>query len=359
MALAGCNLVFPRPEDNATVEDAPPLEDGPLPDGPESLCFGADLVRICLNSEPAASFVIQPGEQTVNTTSATSCVSYSTAVDAEDPDACVIAAKEITILGTLRARGDRSLVLVASSRITIAGEIDASSTFAVQGASPMILNGDCETGIPGSNAGGAGGSFGTRGGNGGSNFGGSAQGASAGMPTVPTRLRGGCPGGDGNPAMSGRVFGNGGGAVAVLSKTITIAGTINVSGGGARGGRSVFDGGGGGGSGGMILLDGEAVTVDSSGALFANGGGGGEGADSTQGGKDGGESANPTTAARGGGVIGGGSGGDGGDGSTSANGENGDPAMAGAAGGGGGGGGGYIHSRTAITGGGQISPAPR
>jgi hypothetical protein len=94
-------------------------------------------------------------------------------------------------------------------------------------------------------------------------------------------LFGGCGGGAGGGPDTGYTTGNGGygggsgGAIQItVNDTLTVTGTIRVSGAGGGGGH-YGAGGGGGGSGGVVLL--EAHSVNVSGLVAANGGGGGAG----------------------------------------------------------------------------------
>jgi len=113
---------------------------------------------------------------------------------------------------------------------------------------------------------------------------------------LPTTLRSGCPGGDGETTGSG---GQGGGAVLPISQTkIKVTGSINASGAGSQGANVGPHGGGGGGSGGMIF--GDAPLIEITGNVFANGGGGGGGSNSNQSGVDGGQPSNAQTNGKGG-----------------------------------------------------------
>jgi len=94
-------------------------------------------------------------------------------------------------------------------------------------------------------------------------------------------LFGGCGGGAGGGPDTGYSTGNGGygggggGAIQItVNDTLTVNGTILVSGGGGGGGH-YGAGGGGGGSGGAVLLEAHSISV--SGLVAANGGGGAAG----------------------------------------------------------------------------------
>ena len=286
------------------------------------------------------------------------------------PALCVIQGQNITLNNDqLRdSSGSRPLVFVATDSITINGTIDATTKRGKTGA-PGAASGGCTNAtaqVETSGAGGGGGvSFGTLGGNGGSGShrgGGTAQAAATG---TPPGVRSGCRGGGGGNGMfqvfqftGGGDGGFSGGAVYFLAKnTITINGTIDVSGMGGGAG-SLSSGGGGGGPGGLVGLD--AATITLTGTIIANGGaGGGAGGPgqyqqqgknggqvlvsytSGNNGKDGGQA--QAKGGQGGSPNGEGdaSGGDGGDGTDSQNqtGGSGDSASGQPCGGGGGGGG--------------------
>jgi hypothetical protein len=204
------------------------------------------------------------------------------------------------------AIGSRPLILVAVSTITVAATLDVASHRVSGQHGAGSPSPECTFGTlpPGGNGGGgAGGSFGGRGGDGG---GATARGI-AGTPTVPTEIRGGCPGQRGASlgGVSVSQFGAGGGAIYLIAnESITITGTINASGAGASAtgfsGGGTGLGGGGGGSGGMIGLD--AAILDISGRVFANGGGGagGTGGGGGNGGSFGQDPSAPLVAAPGG-----------------------------------------------------------
>jgi len=279
----------------------------------------------------------------------------------QDAKYCVIVGTSIAVASgmTLRAHGTKPLVLLATDTFDLEGKIDVSSKHGDPkfgaGAKPP---GSClATTAAIGHSGGYGGSFGGAGGMGGTPV--STTGEAAGVPapaiTLPTELRGGCPGGDGagNVGSAGS-GGSGGGAVAIIAVTsIHLNGQINASGAGGLGGtgNGSGGGGGGGGSGGMIVLD--APVIDAGAGpnvwLYANGGGGGQGGTASGAGSgagdDGMESPDPTTQAPAGANINR-SGGRGGSGSAGTI-KDGDPATAAVNsgnGGSGGGGSGFIRS---------------
>jgi len=363
------------PDGEVVVElDGPPVADAAMLDATvQPVCVGS-FVQVCVDPPREARTVMT---QKIDTTNSTMCAAYAST----PPLAlCVITGTAITLPAgnTVTVVGNRPLVLLSTSAITIDGTLDAASKRARDrdGTGPGADTGPCPsnsvsptTGLQG--GGGFGGSFGTGGGNGGNaptGFGGIAGAA----PNITT-LTGGCPGGSGanNAFGSGRGGGghSGGAVLLVAPQTITVSSgaTINASGRGGDAGRGSFTnqggGGGGGGSGGMIAFDGDTVTL--AGKCFANGGGGAEGSGHDTG-RDGGESTAPDTKARGGGSNSGNSGGDGGDGA--GNGDGASPGNAGAAGpmgtgtggGGAGGGAGVIKIVAAHqTVGGGLSPLPR
>lgn len=233
-------------------------------------CFGSaasgGLVQPCFATEPTGSVTLTAD---INTNDACATVSNTTA--------CVLAGGSITVpAGTqIRVTGNKPLVLVAVTSITIDGTIDAASHIADGTTGPGANDGTCDAGTaPGVHGGGAGGSFGLVGGSGGA--------TNPGMPgaaAATVTLRGGCRGQDGSEDVAGTrgIGGAGGGAIYLIAQSISIGstGAINASGAGGTNGMNNLASGGGGGSGGLIGL--EAPTLNHQGLLLANGGGGGEG----------------------------------------------------------------------------------
>ncbi len=265
LATTGCQAIFPLtpPPLGADASiDATPVD--------AQQCFGMSgaLVEFCLDAEPAGALVL--GTTTIITHSDSICA------PSESPAAklCIVAARSIEITGTVRAIGDRPLVLFSSTTISVAqgASIDVSSLPLTPGAGSGPGSPSCPTTSPATGRlGGAGGSFGGEGG-----VGGTALGVLGTMPPpsfTPVLLHGGCPGTPGASSAAGR----GGGAVYLAAaQSITVLGTINASGSGGRGGLN-DTGGGGGGAGGMIVLDAPQIMTGSSTQIFANGGGGGGG----------------------------------------------------------------------------------
>jgi hypothetical protein len=188
---------------------------------------------------------------------------------------CVIAGSSITLASgkTLIAHGSKPLVLLATSMFDLAGTIDVSSK---RGGTPGAgaLASCPNTTAAAGNSGGFGGSFGGKGGDGGT-IAGTPDGtngiAAPALPTLPTDLRGGCPGGNGSSTTAGiaPAGGSGGGAVLIIAvDKIQMNGTINASGSGGKGGPNMKSGGGGGGSGGMIVLDSPMIVPGTSASIW-------------------------------------------------------------------------------------------
>jgi len=189
----------------------------------------------------------------------------------------------------VRVRGNRALVIFASSDVTLQGVLDASAHHDEPGpggarpgegrgaGSSAMLHDD----VSGSGAGGAG--HATRGGAGGAATGpglaGAAGGATYGTDDVAALEAGSGGGLGGSPALSAP-GGAGGGAVQIFSARaihVLDQGAITVGGGG--GGADPADPppgpAGAGGSGGSVVL--QAAVIDGRGVIAANGGGGGGG----------------------------------------------------------------------------------
>lgn len=342
---------------DAGTDDAP--EDGPADaamitvDAPPDaqMCFGAGLLRICLDALPTAPLSIT-ANTTVDTATSPLCVGYSGTMEGA---LCVVAATTVTIDNTRRLRGTgaKPLVVLAIESIVVDGTIDVA---AGAGANPATCVAPTAAT---SRQGGAGGSWQGRGGSGGGTETGLGPASAAATTTVA--VRGGCRGGNGAGSGVGS-GGSGGGALYLIAPTITINGTLNAS-GDPGGGATNSGGGGGGGAGGFIGLDAPTVTIASGGRVFANGGGGGEGGTPNKDGIGGSTSGGPTSSANGGsgGANHGGNGGSGSAG-TSLTGNNGSAGgncgRNGESGGGGGGGAGFVYVFPAQTLGGSVAPPP-
>ena len=203
---------------------------------------------------------------------------------AKDGAVVVLSVGAFTVTQPLTVIGDTPLVIVAAKAVVVGMAMRANAVKEAPGpggAPPSMGSGMGAAGAKGSgtdDSGGAGAGYGTQGGAGGSTGSNSGPAGGAMYGGMLSQFLGGSGGGLGgqagsciNKAMG--VGGAGGGAIQIssaVSITVSGAGTIVVSGGGAHGGCSdVASGGGGGGSGGEI------VTV--AGTLAANGGGGGAG----------------------------------------------------------------------------------
>ena len=334
--LAGDALILTA--DAALVQDSAVVK----------FCYGTAMVKVCLATAPSGSFTVATAIN-LNTDTGPQCVATLSGGD----NYCVVAAADININAALSATGTKSLVLLATDSITSSSVslIDVSShrggtEFLGAGHDPT----DCQnmTGTPPVNGGGgAGGSFAGLGGAGGTGVG--AGGTAGPFITSPVKLRGGCPGQDGQGTTGSG--GHGGGAVFLIAgSSITINSEVTAGGEGGEGGvgnQAAHNGGGGGGAGGVIGFD--APTVMTTNALIANGGGGGEGGSGVNQGAGGADGADAmgTSAAPGGNAntTSGGNGGDGGSSQPSGSGGAGQSgtqatgAGAGIGGGGGGGGG--------------------
>lgn len=343
-------------------------------------CFGAGTGTVCL-SQPPSGPVIFTGAGTLSTTTGVStnpvCLATQPAdwVAAGQPEACFIVGTSISINAgaDLRVVGNRPLVLLSSTTITINADLDAAGHGVTPGPGAPAPGSLCKpfaaqpvTNTDGA-GGGAGGTFMSQGGAGGDGDDGAYGGGDPGAAETanPTLLRAGCngqQGGGGQSTTNGGFGGAGGGAVYLIAgEGITIASgvTVNLSGaGGVMPGRQ--GGGGGGGSGGMLVL--YAPSITSTGAfLMANGGGGASGGDDSGDGNavPGDDPMTPTTVPAGG--TGSDTAGNGGDGfyedasaHDATSGANGGSSDRGA--GGGGGGKGWIQSNVALSA--TSSPAP-
>jgi hypothetical protein len=359
---SGCDVAFNLRSVEPSVNDA--ATDG----RPTTGCFGnfgagnAGLYSQCIE-EPARATWTPPNGELITETDTNCDVVFN---QTGGPSVCVIIAQNITLGGTLAARGGRPLVLVATDTLTVldsalisvdsrhgaarlgAGSNDGRCALPPAGAAPT-------TSTQGG-GGGAGGSFGTVGGGGGNGLGGPVGGTPAPAVAALVTVRGGCRGGGGGiyPNASTGSGASGGAVYLIAGREIAIAGTIDASGeagdGGSPAAIGAGTGGGGGGSGGLIGVDAPRIVLTSTARLVANGGGGGGGSDggvNGMSGADGGE-ANlsglaPFIAVGGPGGAASGDGGRGGDRDTSAM-KGGAAAtnVAASAGGGGGGGAGII-----------------
>ncbi|HMG22569.1 MAG TPA: hypothetical protein VK607_14650 [Kofleriaceae bacterium] len=342
----------------------PPLKDLPFDANDDALidasyCFGT-FAPVCFPAMPTMTIVLG-GARDIDTDNPQNCDQTHNKTAAY----CVLVAGTLTIpmASVLRARGSKPLVLIsASGAFNLSGTIDVSSKIAGTRGAGADPAGTCTTGVTEATmtSGAYGGSFESKGGDG-KQVDGVAGVAGGVIPSFPSALRGGCPGGAG-AGTTGGAGGSGGGAVAIFAREIQLNGVINASGAAGHGGGANKCGGGGGGSGGMIVLDAAAITVGvTPSSLFANGGGGGQGGEGKVSGEgaDGGESTGPNLDAVGGNnnLNAGGRGGDGAVGVVNKDGASAGNGGAGGGGGGGGGGAGFIHA--AVTTGVLIAPPSR
>lgn len=336
LALGGCRTLL-------GIDDPVVSPDGGPGDGTADAraCYGVAPFELC-------------GSFTPNPAALPSAIDTTMDCDAIVRGWCVVVRSSVSIADPIKVTGSRPLALLALDHLGLSGTISADANLAIPGPGGQPSTGsltgviDCYAGMPpvaslNGGGGAAGGSFVTPGGPGG---GGSAGQSSGGSPGATVGgivdLRGGCAGGLGaaSPTALADPPGAGGGAVYLLAGTsMSLTGTIDVSGGGGGRGRTSKGGGSGGGSGGMIVL--WSPTIVGSPTLIANGGGGGGGADNGAPGKAGNECS--STAAATGGLGGSTLTGVGGNGSFGASpGMTGTTDSTGAGGGGGGGGAGLI-----------------
>ncbi len=308
----------PRVDGDVVADDATDGMDG-NPGIDARLEFGTGAFAVTLTQGPQNPVIFSGGvfDTTENVSSNPICLATQPAnwKTNNNPDACFIVGSSIQINGVLNVQGNRPLVLLSATTITVNADLDVASHRGGKtgpGAPATQCGAFAATPANGNTGagGGAGGSFMELGGTGGDGNGGAgANGAPAPKETAnPLILRAGCSGQAGGTGNGGAqaLGGAGGGAIYLLAgQSITIATgvTINASGAGSSRALGKNAGGGGGGSGGMILLN--APTITATGAfLMANGGGGSSGANNSGGGNsDDGEdpiAGQPTTPATGG-----------------------------------------------------------
>lgn len=193
----------------------------------------------------------------------------------------VIAVGKLTVDKELTVTGDRALVVLAASDVTIGARIRVDADMATAGPGgygPGLGPGAGKPGVTGAgndNSGGGGAGHHDVGGKGGS--GGGTAGGDGGA-TYKLALVGGSGGGRGDPSACALSGGAGGGAIQIFSLTsigVKTAGGVHAGGGGAVGtGTAACPSGSGpgGGAGGYVLLEAPRVTV--LGIVAANGGGG-------------------------------------------------------------------------------------
>jgi hypothetical protein len=386
--LAGCGFQGSAPAGPSDGSSAP-IVDAAVPGDTATtpppidarVCFGNGLLKnLCLSVAPTGDRTLSSA---INTDGPGTCtqVLAQTGSPTMAPELCVIAARTITVQGTVTVTGKRALVLIGADTVTVAASatLDASSARSPQHGGPGADPGACTKSGNGDNSdngsgGGAGGSLATKGGNGGPGNlnggpGNSAKGGTAGAAQpAPAVLLGGCPGGKGGDGQNnnGGAGGSGGGALYLIAgSSITITGDVFASGAGGDGtpnNNGFQQGGGGGGSGGMIGLEAPMIKID--GRIAANGAAGGGGGAST-GGKPGSEGTTTSWNAR---AVAGGPGtgcgqqsqnlriGSGAPGTAGTSTDNLDGGPGDCGGGGGGGGLGIVTTYGTVTGGTTVSP---
>jgi hypothetical protein len=206
---------------------------------------------------------------------------------------CILIASNVEITDELAIRGNRPLIILSASDITVEGRIDANGENSIPGPGGGLggglptgsLNG--YRGFSGIGAGGGGAdpfaSFPGGGGGGGvtATYGAGGAGSAS---CISLELAGGAGGGAGGGSIDGSsdAVGPGGGGGGLLylfaMREITISGQITVNGGnGASHLRedSPYANAGGGGSGGMLVLEAPVISVASISRITAAGGNGG------------------------------------------------------------------------------------
>jgi hypothetical protein len=262
--------------------------DADLPNDGPGLGCAPGFLDLCLQAPPTAALDITDA-QTLNTDTDSRCRTYP---QAGGGPVCLIyvSSAAISDAGSLTVTGSRPLAIASTSLITLAGTIDVASHGSQIG--PAADDSACAfefTPDPdlGGGGGAAGGTFTQIGGDGGvgdsdsslGDDGTALPGTHGPVTTIPTILRGGCPGqsggaeraGGGNGGRGGR---SGGALYLYASQSITISGSIRAMGARGEGGEAQA-GGGGGGSGGFVVIESASITI--TGQLSANGGGGGQG----------------------------------------------------------------------------------
>jgi hypothetical protein len=254
-------------------------------------------------------------------------ISFRKASQSSGPDVGVFSVAGLTLASgqTLTFTGGNAFALASTGNVVIGGAIDGachqgtpgpggSGGGAINAGGGGLGGGSAGPMTPMGASGGGGGGFGDVGGTGAPGQGiligtGGGNIWSNVMASGALVLVGGSGGGAGG-GPSGGVGGGGGGAIQLsINGSLTVSGTIDVSGCGGKHPSSGMDAGGGGGSGGAIVLEAAQISLSSSAILSSNGGGGGGGGDiSATDGSDGSPGSTPAPN----GKAGGGGGGDGG-----------------------------------------------
>jgi hypothetical protein len=334
-AVAACSFDTsgtPHDDDDDAPPDAPlgcPCAIGCESDGTSCLAFDpSNLDDLSLLTTAAAPLEIETGTWVLDTDVAvlrddagTTVTNQPFTVIEGAPGLVVWSIDRLAIAaaGTLRVVGDRALIILSATRITVDGTLDVSAGCNLlapdrdrlwcggpgggDGGHRDSGNGRTDAGgcAPGGSGdagstrdehGGGGGGFGTPGGDGAGvdGTGADSEGGAACGEAGLEPLQGGSGGGVAGYFASGTddnrtAGGGGGGAVQLTARhAIDVTGTIDASGEGGAGTAQFGtyeppggDGGGGGGAGGGILLEAPTVTIAATARLVANGGGGGAG----------------------------------------------------------------------------------
>jgi hypothetical protein len=270
------------PDDLGDVAHVPTsIEDGFDATGELAITGTTQIDTGDAGSAPSIDLTLPPGTALVTSVQ-----------DGGGPELAILQVGALSVSGQLIVRGERPLVIIAWTSITVTGAVDASAQRGTPGGGgygPALGPGRGDDGTTGSNfndGGAGGGGFGTVGGAGQASGDAPAGGGGDlyGTPQLD-RLEGGSGGGNMSPpGHCSEPPGAGGGAVQLFARgTITIDGSVRANGGGGSGAGTAGGGlcsgwsvsGPGAGSGGAIYL--QASTVAGSGSALAQGGGGGGG----------------------------------------------------------------------------------
>lgn len=307
VGLAGCSTLLGIEELTPDPSDAAPSVDAQIDaravDAPLELvaCSNGHTARfVSLGLLPPADSLTldtpgeyiydSSGESTLTGPNGAEALVRFTINQPYETDVLVVNNLLLGAQSVLRVIGDRPVVIAAHGDITIAGEVDASSSFGTAGAGSnpnaceprqATVGTDDASGAGGGGGGGYGG-LGGAGGNGSLASMNVAEGGTGGLAIpAPSGILAGCRGrrgGAGDDSGVHATGGHGGGAVYMAAcESIAVTGTVHAGGAGGRSGNR-DGGGGGGGSGGYVGLDAMVVEVGAGAILAANGGAGGAGA---------------------------------------------------------------------------------
>lgn len=230
------------------------------------------LPEVCATRSTTLRFDVTT-DLTIDTTSDVSCTG-GVIHQANAPDVCVVHAVDISVAAgkKLTVIGSRLFALVADNTLTMDGLIVGAATSTTNGpGGGSIISGTGDGGAGFSTFGGAGGD--------GTTAGGANNGGAAINLDTQTAFIGGPRASDGAVVLAG---GGGGGVTLIACEDLlSVTGSIDVHGGGGKGGSGTLLGnfpGGGGGAGGNLVLQGYKISIN--GKLYSNGGGGGAGCSS-------------------------------------------------------------------------------